>query len=130
MMEAAQLGVGIQDRVRRRLVLDRAAIRRILFQGVVDAVLVVVAHVISDQPAKMLLVQCDDMVEDLAAATSDPARRNPILPGCLNARSFGFQTCRVQERDHISVGFRVPVEDYVTVWSSNENGPDPSGATG
>jgi hypothetical protein len=35
--------------------------------------MVVVAHVVPDQPAKMLLIQRDHMVEDLAAATSYPA---------------------------------------------------------
>ena len=51
MMETTQARTANHSRVRRWLVLDWAAIRRILFQRVVDAVLVVVAHVISDQPA-------------------------------------------------------------------------------
>ena len=59
--------------------------RRILLPRVVDPVVVIVAHVIPDQPPKTLLVQRDDMVEDLAATTADPAFRNPILPRRMNA---------------------------------------------
>ena len=58
--------------------------------------LVVVADVISDQLSKMLLVQRDDMAQDLAPASSNPAFRDFILPGCLDARPLGFQTCRLQ----------------------------------
>ena len=80
MKEAAQPGVGNHDRVRRRLPLDRAAIRRILFQGVVNAVLVAVAHIISDQPAKMLLVQRDDMAEDDVSMRGSFGKRFAQLP--------------------------------------------------
>ena len=49
----------------------------------------IVVHVISDQPAEMLLVQSDHMVEDLAAATSNLSFGDTILPGCLRARLLG-----------------------------------------
>ena len=91
---------------------------RILLQRVVDPVVVVVAHVFPDQPPKMLLVQRDDMVEDLAAATSHPAFRDSILPGRLDARSLGFQTRCVQECDDFTVELRVAVEDGVTIRGS------------
>ena len=95
--------------------LDRAAIRRILVQRVVYAVLVVVAHVISDQPAKMLLVQCDDMVEDLAATTSDPAFQDSVLPGRLDARPLRRQTRGLQEPDDRGIELRVAVQDDITI---------------
>jgi hypothetical protein len=63
----------------------------------------------------MLLVQRDDMVRDLAAATSDPAFRDSILPGRLDARPLGFQTRCPQERDDITVELRVAIQDDVTV---------------
>ena len=98
--------------------LDRAPIRRILFQEVVDAVLVVVAHVISDQSAKMMLAQRDDMVKDLAAAASDPAFRNSVLPGCLDAGPLRRQTRGVQERDDRGIELRVAVQDDISIWTS------------
>jgi hypothetical protein len=76
---------------------------------------VAVPHVISDQPPKMLLVQRDDMVEDLAAATSDPAFRDSILPGRQDARLPGLQARRFHERDDIAVKLRVAVEDDVSI---------------
>ena len=77
-----------------------------------------VAHVITDQPAKMLLVQRDDMVQDLAAAIPDPAFRDSVLPGRLDARSLGFQTRCFQECDDFTVELRVAVEDDVTIRGS------------
>jgi len=41
-------------------------------QRIVDPVLVVLTHVITDQAAQMLLIQRDDMIEHLPAPTSDP----------------------------------------------------------
>ena len=74
----------------------------------------VVAHVISDQPAKMSLVQRNDMVEDLAAATADPAFRNPVLPGCLDTRPLRRQTRGLQEPDDRGIELRVAVQDDIT----------------
>lgn len=103
MMEAAQTSVGNHDRARRRLWFHGAAIRRIFFQGIVNAVLMVVTHVVPDDPAKMWLVQRNDMVEHLAAATAHPAFRDTVLPGCLDTGSFGCQAGRLQERDDVDV---------------------------
>jgi hypothetical protein len=38
-----------------------------------NAVLLAIAHVVADQGAKVLLIHRDDIVEDLAAAASDPS---------------------------------------------------------
>ena len=78
MMETAQARARNQRRLVQRLALDRAVIRRVLLQGVVNAVVVVVVHVIADQPAEMLFVQRDDVVEDLATATSHPSFSDSI----------------------------------------------------
>jgi hypothetical protein len=96
-------------------VLDRPTIRCVLFQGIVNAVLVVVAHVITNQPPEMLLVQRDHMVKDLAPAIPDPSFRDSILPGCLDARSLRLQTRRFQESEDIGVEFRVAVEDDIAI---------------
>ena len=87
----------------------------VFLQGVVNTVLVVVVHVIADQPPEMLLVQCDDMVQHLAPGTSDPPFRYSILPGRLDARPFWFQTRRLQKRNHVSVEFQIAVHDRVAI---------------
>lgn len=71
--------------------LDWPLIRRILAQRIVDAVLMIIADVIANQAAKMLLIQRDDVVEDLSATTADPSLRGSVLPGRLAVRPFGLQ---------------------------------------
>ena len=46
-----------------------------------NPVVVIVVDVIANKPPQMLFVQRNDMIENLAAAASHPALRNPILPG-------------------------------------------------
>ena len=91
-----------------RFWLDWSLLRRILLQGIVNAVPLVIAHIIPDQSAQMLLIQRDDMVQNLAAAASDPSLGNAILPWRLDARRFGLQTCCLQKRDHLSIEFCGP----------------------
>ena len=46
-----------------------------------NPVVVVVVHVIANEPSEMLFVQRDDMVENLAAAASYPAFRGSVGEG-------------------------------------------------
>ena len=50
-----------------------SSIRRVLVERVMNAVFVVIVHVIADQPPQMFFVQRYDVVENLMAAASDPA---------------------------------------------------------
>ena len=77
-----------------------------------------IVDVIADQPPEMLLVQRDNVVEDLAAATANPALRQTILPWRLDAGLLGFQTGGLQKLDHITIELRVPVQNYITVRAS------------
>ena len=86
-------------------------VRRVLLKGIVNPILMVVVHVIADEPPKMALTECDDMVEKLPATASDPAFRDPVLPWRLNAGALRLQACRFQESNHISIEFGVAVED-------------------
>ena len=115
MVQTTQARAGNHDRVRCRPFLDRASVRTIFLQGVVNAVVVMVVHVIADQSAKMGFVQRDGMVQDLAPNTPHPSLRDPVLPGCLDARPFWFQTWRPQKRNHVSIEFRIVVEDHVSI---------------
>ena len=57
------------------------SVRGVLIQGIVNPILVVVVHVIENEPPQMSFVQSDDMVEHLAAAASHPALCDPICQG-------------------------------------------------
>ena len=63
----------------------------------------------------MGFAQRDDVIKNLAPGTADAALRDPVLPGCSDARALGFQTCVIQENDHVAIEFRVMVEDSVAV---------------
>jgi hypothetical protein len=91
------------------------SIRRVLIKGIVNPVVVVVVHVIANEPPQVLFVQRDDVVENLAAAASHPAFRSPVLPRCLNTRALRSEACRLQEGNHIRIEFRVVVEDGITI---------------
>ncbi len=68
-----------------------------------NPVVVVVVHVIANEPPQVWFVQRDDMVENLAAAASHPAFRSPVLPLCLNIRALRPETRRLQEGNHIRI---------------------------
>jgi hypothetical protein len=58
------------------------------------------------------------MVQDLAPNTPHPSFRDPVLPRRLDARPFWFQTGRLQKRNHVSIEFRIAVQDHVSVRGS------------
>ena len=88
MVEAAQTWLRNQRALLGRHWLNRTSVGRLFAQRVVNAILVIIAHVVADQTAKMLFIHRDDMVEELAAAASDPSFGGSVLPRCLNARPF------------------------------------------
>ena len=115
MVQPTQARNGSHDCSYGWLLPDRTPVRRVRLPRILNAVLMIIVHVIADKSAKMLFVQRDDRVKNLAAATSHPALRDAVLPGCLDARPFGFQTCRLQERGEASTEFRIPLQDHVSV---------------
>ena len=118
MMKAAEPGTGDHRRSGRGSGLHWPSIRRVLIEGIVNPVVVMVVHVIANEPSEMLFVQRDDMVENFAAAASHPAFRSPVLPRCLNTRAFRSEARRLQEGNHIRIEFRVMVEDGITIRTS------------
>ena len=115
MVQPAQPGMGNQGRFRGRLLLDWPSIRRIFCQRIVDAVLMAVAGVLTHEPAEVLLVQRDDVVEDLSTATSHKALGDAVLPRCLDTGPLGFQPRCFQEFDYFGIELGVAVEDDVTI---------------
>ena len=63
----------------------------------------------------MTFVQCDDMVEDFPAGTSDPALRNSVLPGSLYAHPLWLQTRGLQEHDHFGIELRIVIQNDVPI---------------
>src|SRR5664279_5036238 len=58
--------------------------RRLLIQPEVGSVVVIVGNVLGEESLQMSLIQRDHVVEQLAAAASDPTLGDPILPGTPN----------------------------------------------
>jgi hypothetical protein len=65
-----------------------------------NAVVVMIADVIANESAQVGFIQRDHMIEQLAAAASDPAFSQSILPWRLHARSLRLQASASQECDH------------------------------
>ena len=78
-----------------------------------DAVLLVIADVLAEDPAKVFIVHRDDMVEDLAPAASDPPFGGSVLPGGANARPHWFQSGRLQERDDFVIEDGIVIQNGV-----------------
>jgi hypothetical protein len=95
MVQTAQARNRNHGCVRCWLLLDGPSVRRVLFQTIVKAVLVMAVHVIADQPTEMFFIQRDDMVKELAPATSHPALCNAILPRLWVVQT-GFTVPRCQ----------------------------------
>jgi hypothetical protein len=83
---------------------------------------IMVIHVFANQPAKMLFVQGDDMVQYLSATTAHPPFRQTILPWRSNTCSLGLQTGCLQKPDHVNVELRIAVQDDIPIWASLRKG--------
>src|ERR1035438_875760 len=73
------------------------ASRRLLVQPEVGSVVVIIGNVLGEESLQMALIQRDHVVEQVAAATSDPTLGDPILPGRMvkNLKRFekaGFRS--------------------------------------
>ena len=72
MMKAPESAAGDHSRRQRRLTFQGPSIGCVLIERIVNSVVVVVVHIITNEPPQMFFVQRDDVIEDLAAAASDP----------------------------------------------------------
>src|ERR1039458_4649997 len=59
----------------------RPASRRLLIQPEVGSVVVIIGNVLGEESLQMALIQGDYVVEQVAAAASDPTFGDAILPG-------------------------------------------------
>src|SRR5664279_6120 len=86
------------------------ASRRLLVQTEVGSVVVIIGNVLRQKSLQMALIQRDHVVEQVAAAASDPTLGDPILPGTPNR---GTDRCHLQRADrrwHFQSVLRIAVE--------------------
>ena len=76
----------------RRPRVNRSPTWRVLVQGIVNPVIVMIGNVLANRSAQMVFAQRDDVIEKLPAGATDPAFRDPVLLGCSDARALGLQT--------------------------------------
>src|SRR4051812_22871414 len=81
--------------------LDRTSAGCVFSQRVVDAVLLVIADVLADDAPQVFFIDRNNIVEDIAAAASNPPFGGSVLPRRVNARPFCFQSGGLQECDHV-----------------------------
>src|SRR5215831_11770831 len=122
MVKATQPWQGNQTGMSGWFSLDRTSMGRVFAQRVVNAILVVIAEVVADQTAKMFFIHRDDMVQDLAAAASDPSFGSSVLPWGLNARSFWLKSGGLQERKDIGIEDRIAIQNDVAIRSRLRKG--------
>ena len=83
-----------------------------------DAVILVEGDVLANDASQMWFVPGDDVVEDLAATTSDPALRNPVLPWRPHTGALHLEAGCPQEADDIGIEFRIAVQDDISIRTS------------
>ena len=108
--QRSQTGVGNCSR------LDRTSVGCVFAQGVVNAIILVITNILADDATKVFFMERDDVVEDLAAAASNPSFGRSVLPWAVNARSFGFQSGGRQERNDVAVEDGIVIQNGVAVW--------------
>src|ERR1035438_796063 len=86
------------------------ASRRLLLQPQVRSVVVIIGNVLREESLQMTLIQRDYVVEQVAAAASDPTLGDAILPGTLNRGADRCHVQRANRRWHSQAVLRVMVE--------------------
>src|SRR6516225_4230603 len=89
---------------------DHPGVRRLLLQGIVNAIVVVILEIISNQPAEMGFVEDDHVVQQFPPTTSHPTLRHAVLPGTAIGPSDQLTAKVFQHRRHLSVELAVAVE--------------------
>jgi hypothetical protein len=111
-MKAADTRKPGEFRTERRPSLDGATVWCIS-ESRVDSIGVVVGDVGAEEPAKVVLAQDDDVIDELALAGSDPSLRRTVLPWAPECCPFRRDAKRLDRlRDFVREN-RVIVEDQV-----------------
>ena len=85
-----------------------------------NPIVVMIADVLAKEPPKVVFIECDHMIEELTAATADPAFRDPVLPRRLHAGALRRQPCGFEKLNHVGIEFRVVVENESSALAKSE----------
>jgi hypothetical protein len=66
----------------------------------------------------VFFIQRDDMVEDLAAAASNPSFGGSVLPWGLNTRPLSLQSGRLEERNDVVIKDGIVIQNGVAIWTA------------
>lgn len=77
------------------------------------AVAVVVSDILAKQAPKMIRVEHDDMVEELAATTADPAFDDTVLPGAPIRSTGSFDRKGLDGGTNIATEYGIAIEDKI-----------------
>jgi hypothetical protein len=101
-MQAADAGYTHEVDGSGRPSFDNMASRRLLPQGILDAIFVVIPDVLSNEPTEMKVAQHNYMVEQFRATASHPAVRNAVLPWAAISRPNQLAAEVIQHRRDLS----------------------------
>src|SRR5664279_4057236 len=86
------------------------ASRCLLVQPQVRSVVVIIGNILGEESLQMAFIQRDHVVEQVAAAASDPTLSDAILPGTPNRGTDRCHLQRAHRRWHFQAVLRVVVE--------------------
>jgi hypothetical protein len=90
-------------------------IRCALIQRDVRSVFVIIRQILTPKPSEVLFVQRNDVIQQLAASTADPAFSDSILPRAPQTRSYRFNAARLQEAENLSTELCVVIKQDLTI---------------
>ena len=102
MMKTADTRQGLDFARPVRASLNPPPCRRCLLQPDVGSVGVIVGQILAPQPAQMLLIEGNDVVECLAANISDPTLRDSVLPRAPNTRTNRLDAAGLEKLAYIA----------------------------
>jgi len=75
------------------------------------AVLMIVADIFGEQSLQMVFVRGDDVIQQVTAATLDPALRDTVLPRAFERRALRLDLQRPNGCGNLDSVLAIPVED-------------------
>ncbi len=77
------------------------------------SVLVVITNVLGQEPFQVALIDCNDMIKQISAATSHPTLGNPVLPGTLERGASWFAAQSSDRRHYFGAELGVAIKDQI-----------------
>src|SRR6266851_8024096 len=112
-MQAAHSGNPNDLRLWRGTLGDGPTQRRVLRQGVVSAIFMIVREVFGQDPSCMPLIDDEYVIHHVSATAFNPALRDPILPGTAERRSDGRDAHVLDRPEHLAIERGVPIQEEI-----------------